>query len=518
MKKIISVFIALTIVLSAMTAGFTVSAKTKKSGKFGECKWSFNSSKGEVILSGKGDTKEEQRNDEKTLFDTIPCSKVKKITIKEGVKSLCYEMFGYCKNLKSVTIPGSMKYIDGRAFAYCSKLSKITFSKKIKSCEIDSDCFTGTAFYKNKKNWKNGALYLGKILVETNSSVPAVFKIKKGTKFIVTGAFAENNKLKSVTMPNTVTNMGSNFMNCENLKSVTLSNKIKSIGDYSFENCIRLKSIKIPKGVKSIEYDVFSNCSKLSKISLPDTITHIGRYSFISTKYAENAANGDSNGVVYIGKYLIAGGGIKECKVKKGTKLIADYAFEDSDCLTSVAIPKSLVTIGESAFVNCKHLKSINISTGVKNIGMSAFGGCTKLKKLTVAKKNKYFVNKKGVLFNKKMTKLIQYLPTNPAGSYTVPDGVKTLCAHSFYGCENLEKVVLPKSITYIGGNTFCYDHSLYDIYYKGSKKQWKKINNLFGVSGEEENYDSDSLALYDDKRKSNYDFFKTVHFNYKKK
>lgn len=50
-------------------------------------------------------------------------------------------------------------------------------------------------------------------------------------------SFEENNNLMSVTIPNTVKEIGdSAFADCYSLSTVTFSNSLKSIGDGAFKN------------------------------------------------------------------------------------------------------------------------------------------------------------------------------------------------------------------------------------------------------------------------------------------
>lgn len=42
------------------------------------------------------------------------------------------------------------------------------------------------------------------------------------------------------------------FYNCKSLKSITIPNKVKTIGDYSFKDCVSLNKIEIPDEVTEI--------------------------------------------------------------------------------------------------------------------------------------------------------------------------------------------------------------------------------------------------------------------------
>ena len=60
-------------------------------------------------------------------------------------------------------------------------------------------------------------------------------------------------------------------------------------------------------------------------------------------------------------------------------------AFWNCTEMTSVTIPKTIVTIGSCAFESCTGLKSVIIPDGVKTIEPCAFEGCSSLRSITVA-------------------------------------------------------------------------------------------------------------------------------------
>ena len=53
--------------------------------------------------------------------------------------------------------------------------------------------------------------------------------------------------------------------------------------------------------------------------------------------------------------------------------------------MTSVSIPKTVVTIGSCAFESCIRLKSVVIPQGVKTIEPCAFSDCSSLKSIFIA-------------------------------------------------------------------------------------------------------------------------------------
>ena len=66
----------------------------------------------------------------------------------------------------------------------------------------------------------------------------------------------------------------------EEIKMVTTSNSVTSIGSYAFSDCSALTSITIPNSVTTIGQYAFANCEKLGTLVLGDKIKEIGDYAF----------------------------------------------------------------------------------------------------------------------------------------------------------------------------------------------------------------------------------------------
>ena len=71
-------------------------------------------------------------------------------------------------------------------------------------------------------------------------------------------------------------------------------------------------------------------------------------------------------------------------------------------------------------------------------------------------------------------------------GTFEIPETVEKLGSNVFTGCDNLEKVVIPTSVTELTGNPFGVDRS--DNYpgtveYKGTMEQWNQITGASNVT-----------------------------------
>ena len=92
-------------------------------------------------------------------------------------------------------------------------------------------------------------------------------------------AFA-NTELASITLGANITSIGNSaFANTPNLKSITLPNTITDIENNAFSNS-GLTYVHLPNNLANIRSAVFTNCKYLTEIYIPKTVTQILDYAF----------------------------------------------------------------------------------------------------------------------------------------------------------------------------------------------------------------------------------------------
>ena len=183
--------------------------------------------------------------------------------------------------------------------------------------------------------------------------------IEDGITRIGNYAFAACSAMHSVSIPDSVTEIGTDvFYNCA-LKSVTIPNGVTKIGEYAF-SCSALESVTIPDGVTEIGEEAFS-CSALKSVTIPDGVTEIGEGAFFWCFHLESVTIPDS--VTKIGAEAFDScGSLKSVTIPDGVTEIGDHTFVCCESLESVTIPDSVTEIGEGAFHYCSALKSVTIS------------------------------------------------------------------------------------------------------------------------------------------------------------
>ena len=120
---------------------------------------------------------------------------------------------------------------------------------------------------------------------------------------------------------------------------------------------------------------------------------------------------------------------------------ISWLAFDYCETLTKVRIPKTI--------------RKVFITTGGAECNRNPFRGCSNLVSIEVAADNPAFCSVEGVLYDKEMTALCSYPVGAKRQSYTVPDGIKTICGGAFQDCPYLVSIQLPQTISKICGSAF---------------------------------------------------------------
>ena len=160
----------------------------------------------------------------------------------------------------------------------------------------------------------------------------------------------------SVTIPQKVTSIGKKaFYDCKNLTTLVLGEDIQTIGNYAFECCTSLTGVTIPQSVTSIGYSAFEGCTNLNPLTIKGPITSMGNYAFAGSTYLTSLTLYDD------------------------IQTIGNYAFVGSTSLKTVTLPKNLTSIGEYAFARCSELESITIPEKVKTINHQTFADCSEL-------------------------------------------------------------------------------------------------------------------------------------------
>ena len=271
-----------------------------------------------------------------------------------------------------------------------------------------------------------------------------------------------------------VTSIGKEaFFNCTGLTEITIPDSVTSIEDYAFSNCTSLTEITIPDSVTSIESGTFSGCTSLTEITLPDSVTDIeGQYY---------------DGYSYYGAFSGCTS-LTEITIPDSVTSIGECVFSGCTGLTEITIPDSVKYIGEEAFKDCTNLKSITFLGSKTGIKEGAFSNCDADIKFTT--EDTYGQEGEVVSVATNVTQLtVKHKEGKiPAGAYkdgkrlkevTLEEGITLIEDDAFANCDNLEKIVIPKSVTGIHYMAFTYDTKLTMYGYKDTYAE--RYAEMFG-------------------------------------
>ena len=205
-------------------------------------------------------------------------------------------------------------------------------------------------------------------------------KVKNSsTTFTVTRIANIHGQLVSVTIPNSVTEIGNSaFSNCEKLTSIDIPNSVTSLGAYAFNQCYALSSVRLSNSIRSLENSTFKGCESLTSIVIPASVTSIGDNAFNGCRHLSSVDI--PNSVTEIRYYAFNYcRDLSSVHLPSSLKTIYPGAFMYCRSLTSIDIPNSVTSIGESVFERCESMTSVTLGSSLKSIGKLAFAYCDAL-------------------------------------------------------------------------------------------------------------------------------------------
>ena len=129
-----------------------------------------------------------------------------------------------------------------------------------------------------------------------------------------------------------------------------------------------------------------------------------------------------------------------------------------------IIIEEGILSVPDYAFDYYSNLEYVTVSSSVASIGSQAFYSCDSLVSIEVSAENQHYMSFDGDLYSKDGTALIQYAIGKKSEAFTIPQGVVSVGASAFYGCDNLTKVVILNGVTNIGDFAFSYCTNLGNI------------------------------------------------------
>ena len=338
------------------------------------------------------------------------CSKLTEITLPECLRSIGSSAFRGCSKLTEITLPECLRSIDAYAFYGCSKLTEMTLPKDLTYLGGEALPKEVTTLYYNSENL-TFSVYNDRSPLCHLSLTNILFS--DTIKRIPDGMFSGMKTLESLTLPDSITEIGEKAFYKSSFKSIKLPSKLIVIEDYAFSYAdVRFEGDALPNGTRMIGDYAFDHCTGFEEIYIPDSVVDIAEYAFygcvdlIKVRMSSNVK-------------LIASSAFAYCPILKDfiwdadVKLIADYAFYNCKALkdfnfagVELVYPNSftnsgvtLVTLGHDkndeatdlimvetqSFMGCENLDTVAIGGNVTTIKSEAFASCSSLETVVIS-------------------------------------------------------------------------------------------------------------------------------------
>lgn len=244
------------------------------------------------------------------------CETLTEIRLPDTILSIGQSAFEGCTNIRTVSIPQLTSDIASRAFAGCTALTEVWLGASVET--FANDAFAGCTALETFEISGFNSLYTtidGLIVSKDGTRLlrcpegygKSRVNIPYGIRYIAPRAFEGNTTIVSITIPGTVTEIGSYafsccldleevymedsvtkigqgiFYICPSLVEAELSDNIRTIPSWAFAQCQSLSDVKLPLYLESIETFAFYECGALSAVYIPPYIERMGRAAFLNS-------------------------------------------------------------------------------------------------------------------------------------------------------------------------------------------------------------------------------------------
>lgn len=275
--------------------------------------------------------------------------------------------FSMCKKIKEIVLPETITEIGDYAFNTCVSLTNINLPSSIE--KIGENIFDGctSLIYDNR----DGLLYIDNWLVTYNNLTSNI--VLEETDGIFPAVFKNNEVIKSITLTDEIKTIYDGTFEGSTLEQINIGKSLKEFSIYAFRDCIALKEVNISgdneyyTSINGIVYNkditeliLYPSNKPVLNYTLPRTVKVIRERSCMNNQYLVNLTL--SNSVEEIG----------------------EKAFVNCVKLKSITFNSNLTTINDEAFLSCNAIDNINLPSSIKKIGNNVFGYCNNIEKINI--------------------------------------------------------------------------------------------------------------------------------------
>jgi uncharacterized repeat protein (TIGR02543 family) len=295
-------------------------------------------------------------------------STIAQIILPDTLTSIGEYAFANMSNLTSITIPVSVTSIGFGAFEGCSYLMKMELPF---IGDGQSNGFLGYIF--GATTYSDNSTYVPTSLIN-------VVLISNSSYTVIDDYAMYGLSVKSITLTDKIITIGDYaFYNNSTLTSIYFNQYIESVGSYAFANCISLSSISFHtySNLETISDYAFSGCTSLKTLNINYNVSEIGLGAFANcSKLEELTLN-------YVGQNLDGTGATNFGYIFGATDYTSNQTYVPST-LYKVTIhansSNATINIEDYAFYYCTSIVSLNISGAtIGTVSTTAYEGCTSL-------------------------------------------------------------------------------------------------------------------------------------------
>lgn len=264
-----------------------------------------------------------------------------------------------------------------------------------------------------------------------------------GIKSIGSSVLKDYTMLTSVSLGSVNTIGAGAFEGCKALKTVIIPSSVNSVGAGAFAGCTALKSISITSRMAEIPDRMFMNCSALSNITIPNYVTTIGDSAFSGCTSLQTVTFPTTLTTIGSSAFENCTSLSSPVLPNQSLKTIEQAAFKGCTSILTVFIPNSVARVKDSAFYGCSSMTNAYVSPSVKVLEKNAFSNCPKLTKIVFGGANSSFSS-----FFSTATKPAIYYPTKNASSW------KSLSYSNKQAYSSYSVVPSIKSVSLVAGKS----------------------------------------------------------------
>lgn len=414
---------------------------------------------------------------------------LKEAVIMPGVREMGDEVFTGCQALEKVSLPDGFERIGGYAFGGCYALKEITIPSSVHTIE-DSFYDVSDGFVIKGYTYSAAEEYA----LENWISFESIGIVER--RVIETGTdgngisweFDNYGELKISgfgAMADYVPGIGAPWKDY-NVKTVTIGDDIISIGAFAFSGMYSIRKISLGKNVERIGDGAFYECGSAEMLYLPDSVWFIGSEAFVgynfgivTGKYLDYIGANAFEGIRVYGvrggaleryrelydnfRFLpltdggVCGDGVEwsfDIREKileiKGNGRMHDYPdvdwvgtapwYELRGDINKITVGEGVTYIGEGVF-HFVRAEEITLPSTLREIGPGSF--------------------EYGAFYE-----------------VVIPEGCVSIGERAFQWMDNIERVVIPESVSFIAREAFGGNDNLILCVYEGSAGEEYAINH----------------------------------------